>query len=246
MQRYFGDEITLQDNFLLPAEIYKHAIVVLRTRVGECLEIVDQQQVIHVMEVTKIENKQAYAKEIKCYQAKVELPLNVTIACAISKGDKAEWIVQKATELGATKFIFYNGDYSVAKWDAKKVNKKLERLAKIAQGAAQQSHRTKVPEVTFASSLATIAQMQADCKLVAYEQEAKDGEKSNFKAALTTLAKQQEVIALFGPEGGISIPEITLLKEQHFIPVALGPRIMRAETAPLYLLSALSFMFELE
>lgn len=246
MQRYFSDEVKPVNEYLLPSEIYKHAIVVLRTRVGEHLEIVDTQQVIHVMEVTKIENKQAYVKEVRQYQAQVELPLDVTIACAISKGDKAEWIVQKATELGANRFIFYNGDYSVAKWDIKKVNKKLERLTKIAQGAAQQSHRVKVPKVTFAQTLTEIANLPVDCRLVAYEQEAKDGEKSRFKTALHQLKKPASLLAFFGPEGGISEKEISLLKEYNFIPAALGPRIMRAETAPLYLLSALSFMFELE
>lgn len=248
MQRYFIQQTQISEEIMLPADIYKHAVVVLRMKVGAKFELVSQDQTIHLMEITRIENKSAYAKLCERYVKEVELPVKVSIVCGVSKGDKAEWIVQKGTELGANQFIFYNADYSVAKWDAKKAPKKCERLSKIAQAAAEQSHRTIIPTVKFVQDFNEILQMESTQKIVAYEEAAKEGEKSQLLLSLRQLKKEKtpHLLALFGPEGGISTKEITRLKQADFTLVGMGPRIMRAETAPLYLLSALSFMFELE
>jgi 16S rRNA (uracil1498-N3)-methyltransferase len=248
MQRYFIQQTQISEEIMLPADIYKHAVVVLRMKVGAKFELVSQDQTIHLMEITRIENKSAYAKLCERYVKEVELPVKVSIVCGVSKGDKAEWIVQKGTELGANQFIFYNADYSVAKWDAKKAPKKCERLSKIAQAAAEQSHRTIIPTVKFVQDFNEILQMESTQKIVAYEEAAKEGEKSQLLLSLRQLKKEKtpHLLALFGPEGGISTKEITRLKQADFALVGMGPRIMRAETAPLYLLSALSFMFELE
>lgn len=248
MQRYFIQQTQISEEIKLPADIYKHAVVVLRMKVGAKFELVSQDQTIHLMEITRIENKSAYAKLCERYVKEVELPVKVSIVCGVSKGDKAEWIVQKGTELGANQFIFYNADYSVAKWDAKKAPKKCERLSKIAQAAAEQSHRTIIPTVKFVQDFNEILQMESTQKIVAYEEAAKEGEKSQLLLSLRQLKKEKtpHLLALFGPEGGISTKEITRLKQADFTLVGMGPRIMRAETAPLYLLSALSFMFELE
>ncbi|WP_282708944.1 16S rRNA (uracil(1498)-N(3))-methyltransferase [Ligilactobacillus sp. Marseille-Q7487] len=248
MQRYFIQQTQISEEIMLPADIYKHAVVVLRMKVGAKFELVSQDQTIHLMEITRIENKSAYAKLCERYVKEVELPVKVSIVCGVSKGDKAEWIVQKGTELGANQFIFYNADYSVAKWDAKKAPKKCKRLSKIAQAAAEQSHRTIIPTVKFVQDFNEILQMESTQKIVAYEEAAKEGEKSQLLLSLRQLKKEKtpHLLALFGPEGGISTKEITRLKQADFALVGMGPRIMRAETAPLYLLSALSFMFELE
>lgn len=248
MQRYFIQQTQISEEIMLPADIYKHAVVVLRMKVGAKFELVSQDQTIHLMEITRIENKSAYAKLCERYVKEVELPVKVSIVCGVSKGDKAEWIVQKGTELGANQFIFYNADYSVAKWDAKKAPKKCERLSKIAQAAAEQSHRTIIPTVKFVQDFNEILQMESTQKIVAYEEAAKEGEKSQLLLSLRQLKKEKtpHLLALFGPEGGISTKEIIRLKQADFALVGMGPRIMRAETAPLYLLSALSFMFELE
>lgn len=251
MQRYFIDSSEIVDELILPSEIYHHAIRVMRMQEGSTFELVLRNQEIAVMQISKLTKETASAKVINWLQQTVELPVPTTIACAISKSDKAEWIVQKGTELGASKFIFFNGEFSVARWDQKKVTKKIERLSKVALNAAQQAHRSKVPTIEYYQDITAIDFSNYSHKIVAYEEAAKKGEKSNLTKLMMSLqdsrllATKSELIAIFGPEGGISTKEVNYLGKQNFIFVGLGPRIMRAETAPLYLLSILSFTLEL-
>lgn len=132
MQRYFADS-KITTKYQLTPEIYKHAIKVLRMKVGDTFELVDDAEVVHKMEITKIEDGKAKATSVEVIPSDVELPADVTIACGISKNDKADWIVQKGTEMGATKFIFFIGDYSVAKWDKKEVARKYKDYKKLQE-----------------------------------------------------------------------------------------------------------------
>ncbi|MDN2452328.1 16S rRNA (uracil(1498)-N(3))-methyltransferase [Lactobacillus sp. UCMA15818] len=251
MQRYFIAKFEIADDLVLPADIYHHAIRVMRLHIDSQFELVLQTQKVALMRIKKITKEEAHAELISWVETDVELPVSVTIACALSKNDKAEWIVQKGTELGASKFIFFAGEFSVAKWDPKKVAKKVERLTKVALNAAQQAHRTQIPSVQYCPSLTAIELPHFDYRLVAYEESAKKGEKSNlFKLTASikkkiTASTQPKLLAVFGTEGGISPLEVEYMDENSFIFAGFGPRIMRAETAPLYLLAALSFALEL-
>lgn len=242
MQRYFAKE-TINMEYNLPKEMYKHAVKVMRMTEGDKFELVDDQGRVFLMEIISIKNNEAVAQKTEEITKNVELPINVTIACGISKGDKAEFIVQKATEMGVKKIIFFNGDYSVAKWDDKRQKKKIERLTKVAQSASEQSHRNIIPEIIYSSKLSNIDLEEYDTRVVAYEESAKKGEKSTLYQVLNNNVR--DLIAIFGPEGGISPSEIEMLEQNDFKLAGLGPRIMRAETAPLYLLASISFAKEL-
>lgn len=245
MQRYFTNQ-EIKTEYKLDVTTYHHAVVVLRMKVGSQFELVDAKQTVYLMELSELANKEAKAKVISKLDSQVELPLAISIACGLSKGDKAEWIVQKGTELGASEFIFFKGDYSVAKWDQKKAKKKVDRLQKIAQGAAEQSHRIKIPTVRYVESLKELTTFEG-AKFLAYEEAAKQGEtKALVKLTRELRTKAQPLLAVFGPEGGISPAEVTLTKQAGFVLGGLGPRILRAETAPLYLLASLSYALELE
>lgn len=111
---------------------------------------------------------------------------------------------------------------------------KINRLNEVALSAAEQSHRNVVPEVAYLNGLKALTQMNFDTKLVAYEESAKVGEEANLVKAVRQTSPGQSIVAVFGPEGGISESEISLLKENGFVLAGLGPRIMRTETAPLY------------
>ncbi|GBG95002.1 16S rRNA methyltransferase [Ligilactobacillus salitolerans] len=254
MQRYFINNDLHTEEFELPEELYHHVMTVMRAKVHTKFEVVGPDQQVKVVELTQVTPNAARARVIKDLKQNVELPLNVTILCGISKADKAEKIVQKGTEMGASKFIFFNSERSVARWDEKKAPKKLSRLQKIARGAAEQAHRQIIPELNFCPSLSqALAQTSnASYRLAAYEESAKAGEKSKLAQLLQeakkhmTADKKQEIAGFFGPEGGFSPEESDLFGQQEVLQVGLGPRIMRAETAPLYLLAAISFSLELE
>lgn len=115
-------------------------------------------------------------------------------------------------------------------------------MAKIIKEAAEQSYRLVIPSIQFESNLKLICDTidNYDYILIAYEEEAKDGELSNFKQTLQQFKAQDKVLMIFGPEGGLSENEISLFSNTSTV-VGLGPRILRAETAPLYALSAISY-----
>lgn len=177
----------------------------------------------------------------------VEMPVSVTIASGFPKGDKLDLVTQKATELGASAIWAFPADWSVVKWDGKKLAKKEDKLAKIALGAAEQSKRNRVPEVKlFEKKLDFLSQLDGFDKIVvAYEESAKEGEWSALASELQMVKKGDKLLFIFGPEGGISPKEIEALEKQGATLCGLGPRIMRTETAPLYALSAVSYEFEM-
>lgn len=250
MQRYFTNENLNEGRLDLPADIYRHAVVVMRMREKDRFELVTQDHVVHVMELTDVDaaEKSASAVETGRFEHEVELPVEATVVCGLPKSDKTDWIVMKATELGASRIVFFGGDWSVARWTKQKQARKLERLQKIARGAAEQSHRTVVPEVSYIESLKELVLPEDAVGVCAYEESAKEGERGMLVQAYRRLeeAGTGQIVAVFGPEGGISPKEVELLKERGFLLAGLGPRIMRAETAPMYFLATLSFALELE
>lgn len=148
--------------------------------------------------------------------------------------------------MGANEFIAVAMERSVVKLNDSKVEKKLSRWQKIIKEAAEQSYRLTIPNIKFKSNLKEIYGMinQYDYVLIAYEEQAKHGELSQFKQTIKQFKTQDRVLIIFGPEGGLSDSEIALFDDVSTI-VGLGPRILRAETAPLYALSAVSYEKEL-
>jgi len=249
MQRYFLDqpiEATVEQTFTVEGEAVKHWVKVMRAQPGDEAEFVTlAHQVVHA-KLVATDGQTATAQVTAVTDPQVELSLPVTIACGLSKGDKPEQIVQRGTELGASAFVFYDSQWAVAKWTANKRDRKLSRLAKIAQGAAEQSHRTMIPTVSYQNNLTSLlANVPYDQGIVAWEESAKQGESSQLVQTLKTMMPPQRLLAIFGPESGLTPQEVQQLQDSGVVAAGLGPRIMRAETAPLYLLSSVSFWCEL-
>lgn len=245
MQRYFISE-NYQPETTLTGEVYHHITRVMRMNVGTEIFVVFQDQVAVKAVITKIDETAVQVREVAQETFQRENPLAITIASGFPKGEKLELIAQKGTELGAADFIAFPGETSVVKWDQKKLTKKLQRFNKIIQEAAEQSHRQHLPQLTFLSQKELQQKFtEYDAVLVAYEESAKKGEKSQLLQTFEKLAKGGRLLVLFGPEGGFTPHEIEIFTGAGAKLVGLGPRILRTETAPLYLLSAASFYFEL-
>lgn len=247
MQRYFAEEPAIDNRFTILGEDRHHIVKVMRMKEGDRLICVDPRQNSALCTIAEITDKQVAAEVVQWIDGSSELPINVTIVSGLPKGDKLEWIIQKGTELGAHRFIPFTSARSVVKWDAKKTVKKVDRWQKIAKEAAEQSHRTRMPEVLAPLDLKSLLKLCGNYthKLIAFEEEAKQGEASVLSKTLSSMKKGESLIIFFGPEGGLADQEVALLQEQGFLACGLGPRILRTETAPLYLLSAVSYHFEL-
>ncbi|MDQ0222867.1 16S rRNA (uracil(1498)-N(3))-methyltransferase [Streptococcus moroccensis] len=245
MQQYFvkgnaENPVTITDK-----ETAKHMFSVMRLAAGDEVVLVFDDGVKRLARVLSSQDQQF--ELVENLAENVEMPVEVTIASGFPKGDKLELISQKATELGASAIWAYPADWSVVKWDGKKLAKKEDKLAKIVLGAAEQSKRNRVPEVKLFDTKKDLLARLADFDkiFIAYEETAKAGERSALAQELAQITPGQKLLFVFGPEGGISPQEIESFEAAGGIKVGLGPRIMRTETAPLYALSAVSYALEL-
>ncbi|MGD6818158.1 16S rRNA (uracil(1498)-N(3))-methyltransferase [Metabacillus sp. 113a] len=249
MQRYFTDRTKkdIGDDIQAAGDDLHHILKVMRMKAGDPMIWVTADGEEALCTLASHEQDQAVCKVKEWVTVNKELPLHVAIACGLPKGDKLELIIQKGTELGAARFIPFNAARSVVKLDDKKAKKKTERWQKISKEAAEQSYRNQIPAVHDPVSLKTLADMAEsyDRKIAAYEEAAKQGEKSTFARILEDLSPGQSLFIATGPEGGFTPEEIEFLKSRGFADAGFGPRILRTETAPLYALSAVSYHFEL-
>lgn len=248
MQRYFVNTDPENDCFMIDGDDFHHITRVMRMKSGETIVCVTKEGKSAVCVIAEITDEKVVANVVKWEDDdKTELPVKVSIVSGMPKGDKLEWIIQKGTELGAAEFVPFLASRSIVKWDDKKAEKKLERWRKIAKEAAEQSYRNNIPSVLSPVPIKTLLEKAKDydVKLVAYEEEAKQGETTALAKTFRELKSGQSVLIVFGPEGGLSSEEISLFKENGFSVCGLGPRILRTETAPLYFLSAVSYHIEL-
>lgn len=247
MQRYFVEAAGSNENeFVISGDNARHISKVMRMTVGEEV-IVVSNNVATVCKIVAID-EQVYVEKTNTVIPSPEMPIKVDIACGLPKGDKLELIAQKATELGMHALIPFAAERSIVKWDEKKAKKNQERLQKIAQEAAEQSHRTYVPHVMQPISVKQLIQTFSnyDAVYIADEEEAKLVARTTFKQKLQSLNNEGalHILCIFGPEGGISRQESALFLNAGAQTMSLGPRILRAETAPLYALAAISYEFE--
>ncbi|WP_043933927.1 16S rRNA (uracil(1498)-N(3))-methyltransferase [Bacillus sp. EB01] len=246
MQRYFVDQFD-NGRFFIKGDDFHHIVKVMRMVQGDTIICATSDGRSAVCEIAEITGETVVADVVKWNDGTSELPVKVTIASGLPKGDKLEWIIQKGTEMGAYRFIPFAASRSVVKLDEKKQGKKTERWQKIAKEAAEQSHRDVLPEVTIPMSFKDllVESKKYDFLLCAYEEESRSGETSRLSATLNETKPGDSILFVFGPEGGLSEGEVQLLMEHGFTLCGLGPRILRTETAPLYALAAVSYHLEL-
>jgi 16S rRNA (uracil1498-N3)-methyltransferase len=246
MQRYFLNEVPNAATFELDNSTFHHFITVLRGKVGSKAEFVlPDGETLLTAEVTAMDEQTAVMRIVDRFKLAVELPVKVHLLLGLAKGDKPEFVVQKATELGVSTITFIETEWSVVHW-GQKSERKLERLNKIAQAASEQSHRTIVPAISYLARLSDLPALDGATKIVAWEESAKKGERATLPQAFAQLSTGDDIYFLVGPEGGLTQGEVKFLVEARgFKAAGLGPRILRAETAPLYALSSLSYQLEL-
>lgn len=246
MQRYFTNEPIHENNTVtISGDDAHHMIQVMRMSPGDEVYIVSEGKA-YTMTIIEGTSKSVRLQIQKTMDQSTELPVKVSIVCGLPKGDKLELITQKATELGMHTLYPFEAKRSIVKWDKQKNEKKITRLQKIAKEAAEQSHRNFIPQIHKPITIHELLEISKtyDVKFVADEEDAKLSERQRFADQLKKVYDKQSILIVFGPEGGLERQEVQLLLENEFQPIALGPRILRTETAPLYALAAISYEYE--
>ena len=238
MQRYFAS-IDKECFVHLSKDDEHHVLHVMRMKKGDEIEVVDNQKLF----LFRLDDTNPLViSMVHEIASDVEISEDVTLLFALTKGDKTDLVLQKATELGVKKVALIQSERTVVKYDDKDIEKKSQRFIKIMKEASEQSHRLVVPEFLGIYNLKALPlQAFSDVNFVAYE---KDASKANEQ--FIGLEKGKSVSILVGPEGGFSEQEIASLTKQGFIRTSLGKRILRAETAAIYALSVIGYLLENE
>ncbi|WP_338464990.1 16S rRNA (uracil(1498)-N(3))-methyltransferase [Shouchella rhizosphaerae] len=248
MQRYFIKNEQLTNEVVeITGDDAAHITKVMRMQAGDGVICVNEDGKAVLVQLSQFDPSSVKGTVLNEMDNETELPIRVTVAQGLPKGDKLETIVQKGTELGAYAFAPFSASRSIVKWDEKKGAKKTERLQKIAKEAAEQAHRLFVPNVAKPVPLKVVAEALThyDVCIVCDEEEAKQGEKANLKRAFAMLKPGMSLLVIVGPEGGLTREEVALLSAKGAVSCSIGPRIVRTETAAMYVLAALSYQFEL-
>lgn len=247
MQRYFVPETNWQTHgVVITGDDIHHISKVMRYKRGDSVICNHPNGQAAVCTITEMGIDGIQMSIAEWLDVSAELPLDVTIAQGLPKGDKLDMIVQKGTELGACAFIPFEAERSVVVWDNNKQVKKLQRLRKIAKEASEQSQRNRIPELKQLMNLAGLIEESKDyeVKLFAYEEAAKTSNYHSFGSVINNLDDHAQLLVCIGPEGGFSVQEAEKLQAAGFYPVRLGPRILRTETAAMYMLASISYHFE--
>lgn len=245
MHCFYCEEKNVSDGYIrITGPDVNHMKNVLRMKEGETLTVCDDTGMEYFCEIAGFEPGEVQLIVLKKGQAQTELPVRLVLYQGLPKKDKMELIIQKAVELGAVEIIPVMTKRCIVKLeDEKKEAKKLERWQAIAESAAKQSGRGIIPKVSKVLSFkdAVSQAKAAGMSLIPYE--LAEGMKS-LKNAAENAAKEQQVSVFIGPEGGFEEAEVLFAKENGVIPVSLGKRILRTETAGFTTLSIL--MYEIE
>jgi len=201
-----------------------HLRDVLRIRRGVRVELFDGEGASFVAEVTEMRASTAELSVIGPLERRSESPLALTLAVALVKGAKLDWVVEKATELGVSRILPFSCERAMP--ERGDFASRLRRWRRIADAAAAQSGRNVTPVVEDVTGFATLFELPARIEraLLFWERAAE-----TVAAQGTTTVRTAAVVT--GPEGGFTDDEASGAAEAGFTIATLGPRILRAETA---------------
>ena len=224
MHRFFAVR-TGADRAELPPEEEAHALRVLRMSAGdECQALIEGSLYGAMIEETVPRVILRLGETLPSPEPGVE----ITLYQGIPKGEKMDYIAQKCTEAGVKRIVPVTFSRCVARWEGKDADKKRARFQRIAAEAAKQSGRALIPEIGMPLSVKQLCAelAQFDLALVPWEETRGMGIRAKWRG-------EKRVALVIGPEGGIAPEEIEMMKAAGAVPVTLGPRIFRTETAGL-------------
>lgn len=231
----------IEDNIIIDdLEQIHHISKALRFKIDDKIIIFDDKENLYEGIIKNIDNKKIEIKIIKSKKLKKNLNLEITLACAIPKKAKFDFIVEKTTELGISKIIPIETKNTIVQFDDRKIEQKLKRWQKIILSAAEQSKRINVPQIeplkNFKDTLGLVKDYDLaliPCLL--------DPRKS-IKEVLNNF-KGKTILVFIGPEGDFTKEEVNLAIKAGCIPVSLGNTVLKVDTAAIAILSYINLSF---
>jgi len=208
-----------------------------RGRVGSLITLTDPEGNDFRGRVLRLSKEEASVLIFDAFPSPTESSLEIILLQALPEKERMELIIQKATELGVSAIVPFKSERSISLEEREAKQKKAHRWQEIAVKAVQQSRRARVPKVEQYRLLKEALEVceGEGLKIVLYE---KEGE--NLKNVLRQY-QLKKIYAMVGPEGGFTEKEVKLAKNKGFIPIKLGQRILRTETAAITLVAILQY-----
>ncbi|QEP44605.1 16S rRNA (uracil(1498)-N(3))-methyltransferase [Ectothiorhodospiraceae bacterium BW-2] len=240
--RLYQPHLSAACQLALSADNSHYLCHVVKARVGESIRLFDgHSEGEYHATIVQMDRRHCLVEVGAWQPVERESPLHITLLQGVSKGDRMEWVVQKATELGVSRIVPILSDYSVVKLNLERQQKKQQQWQAIATAATAQSGRCRIATIEPLQSLQAWLQTHPpepqQLRWLLHP--------TPLEAPLQPPPPLHPATALLyiGPEGGISDSEIELARQQQFIPITLGRRILRTETATIVALSRLQLAF---
>ncbi|MCH8498242.1 MAG: 16S rRNA (uracil(1498)-N(3))-methyltransferase [Marinobacter sp.] len=225
-----GASVVLDDNAA------NHVGRVLRMQPGQTLELFNGDGYNYQACITEASKKQVAVEiESACANTR-ESPLQIILGQTVSRGDRMDYAIQKSVELGVSTIVPLVSERCEVRLKGDREDKRLRHWQSVAVSAAEQCGRARVPDIAPVMTLADWFEYAARCelKLVLHHR---------TRQPLTQLARPGSVALLIGPEGGLTEEEIAAAEQHGFSPAAIGPRVMRTETAPVAALTLCQWLW---
>jgi 16S rRNA (uracil1498-N3)-methyltransferase len=237
---YHSKPLSINQAVILDDFSGHHALKVLRVRLNDDLVLFNGDGYDYKGRVTEINKKEIEITILTSAKKNRESPLKICLIQSLSSNEKMDWIIQKATELGAYEIQPIFSERSIIKISQDRIIKKLAHWKQVSISACEQCYRTEVPQIhqpkKFMDYLNNTSFEDNALRLIL-------APSARINANIFPTKEPNKVYVLIGPEGGFDKKEIQLANSLNFEAINLGPRILRTETAPLSILSILQYKY---
>jgi len=220
----------------------RHIANVLRLKPGDTIGLFDGRGVDYEARIVDVAPGRVEVAIIRGFPSTAESPVKITVAQGYLKDKKMDGLIRQVTELGITRWIPFTAERSVPRPDEKRLSARTERWKKIAKEALKQCKRGRMTEVGKTASYEDVLKIGQTCdlKIAFWENETKP-----MGSILKPVSGRRfdNIFVMMGPEGGFTTQEIERARNCGFVTAALGPRILRAETATLAACTLLQYLF---
>lgn len=234
---YYSETLQVNTEISLTGNAANHVAKVLRMQLGDDLRIFNGDGYEYAAKIIAINKRDVKVNIETTIENNKESPLQIHLQQAVARAEKMDWIVQKSTELGVASITPIITERSGVKLSADRWDKRLEHWRAIAISACEQCGRNRIPEINPVVTFSYLLEQAqgGQCFILA----------PNAPTRLTThlISTNASIQLLIGPEGGFSPLELQKAEQRGYCALSLGPRILRAETAPIVAVSVLQAYF---
>lgn len=242
MRRFFFDKNAVEDDSaVITGNLFRHIAKVLRLKIGTSVVLVDQDGAHYTGIIRDIGRRSlVIALEKQRPEPAIAAGPGITLFQGLPKGNKMELILQKSTELGVADVVPFIAERSIPRLPKERETERLVRWQRISREAARQSSRSTLPHISSIKDFPEILGLaDQDVKLLLWERE----RTNRLRLILTEYPPPESIAVLVGPEGGLTDGEAEAAMETGFVPITLGSRILRTETAAIAVLAILQFFW---